>query len=136
MPDDIHIEPAVPVPPISRRGMLKQGIPGGDPNSAPRCGAKLRGKDRACRAPAMANGRCRLHGGLSTGPRTPEGIERIRAAHWKHGKRSRDLERFRKFFKAALALPDGEACLETLLQASGNSVEQLKKRLWRPVSEV
>ena len=28
----------------------------------------------------MPNGRCRLHGGLSTGPRTPEGRERIRQA--------------------------------------------------------
>jgi hypothetical protein len=28
----------------------------------------------------MKNGRCRLHGGLSTGPRTPEGRERIRQA--------------------------------------------------------
>jgi hypothetical protein len=33
----------------------------------------------------MRNGRCRLHGGLSTGPRTPEGIERIRQAVTKHG---------------------------------------------------
>lgn len=34
----------------------------------------------------MANGRCRLHGGLSTGPKkTPEGIERIRRAVTKHG---------------------------------------------------
>jgi hypothetical protein len=23
----------------------------------------------------MPNGRCRMHGGLSTGPRTPEGVE-------------------------------------------------------------
>jgi hypothetical protein len=28
----------------------------------------------------MRNGRCRLHGGLSTGAKTPEGIERIRRA--------------------------------------------------------
>jgi len=36
----------------------------------------------------MANGRCRLHGGLSTGPKTPEGIERIRQAVTKHGRYS------------------------------------------------
>ncbi|MFC1944498.1 HGGxSTG domain-containing protein [Chloroflexota bacterium] len=24
----------------------------------------------------MKNGRCRMHGGKSTGPRTPEGLER------------------------------------------------------------
>jgi hypothetical protein len=38
-----------------------------------------------CQCPAMENGRCRLHGGLSTGPKTREGIEPIRQAQWKHG---------------------------------------------------
>ncbi len=33
----------------------------------------------------MKNGRCRLHGGKSTGPRTPEGLARARRANWKHG---------------------------------------------------
>ena len=36
----------------------------------------------------MANGRCRIHGGLSTGPKTQEGIENIRKTQWKHGQRS------------------------------------------------
>lgn len=52
--------------------------------NSPRCGAKTR-KGTPCRAPAMANGRCRMHGGKSTGPRTPEGLERSRKANWKHG---------------------------------------------------
>jgi hypothetical protein len=29
-----------------------------------------------------------MHGGASTGPRTPEGSERCRKANWKHGKYS------------------------------------------------
>ncbi len=33
----------------------------------------------------MANGRCRFHGGKSTGPKTPEGKERSRKANWKGG---------------------------------------------------
>jgi hypothetical protein len=33
----------------------------------------------------MPNGRCRLHGGKSTGPRTAAGLERCRTANWKHG---------------------------------------------------
>ena len=33
----------------------------------------------------MPNGRCTLHGGKSTGPQTPEGLERSRKANWKHG---------------------------------------------------
>lgn len=28
---------------------------------------------------------CQFHGGLSTGPKTKAGKDRIRAAHWKHG---------------------------------------------------
>jgi hypothetical protein len=32
----------------------------------------------------MPNGRCDLHGGKSTGARTPEGLERIRKAVTKH----------------------------------------------------
>jgi hypothetical protein len=35
--------------------------------------------------PAMANGRCRMHGGASTGPRTAEGLARSKRARWKHG---------------------------------------------------
>jgi len=53
-------------------------------NAAPRCRARTRA-DTACTQPAMANSRCRLHGGKSTGPRTPEGLERSRKARWKHG---------------------------------------------------
>jgi hypothetical protein len=33
----------------------------------------------------MANGRCRMHGGASTGPRTAAGLARSRRARWKHG---------------------------------------------------
>ena len=67
-----------------RRGWLKNGNPPGDPNSAPRCGSKTR-RGTACQAPAMRNGRCRMHGGASTGPRTPEGLARSRRSRWKHG---------------------------------------------------
>ena len=35
----------------------------------------------------MRNGRCRMHGGASTGPRTPEGLARSTAARRRHGKR-------------------------------------------------
>jgi hypothetical protein len=31
-----------------------------------------------------------MHGGMSTGPRTPEGLERSRRANWKHGAYSRE----------------------------------------------
>jgi len=67
---------------------LKNGNPAADLANVPRCGAKKRRKDDTCKAPAMRNGRCRLHGGLSTGPKTTEGIERIRQARTRHGRYS------------------------------------------------
>ena len=71
------------------RGWLRNRNPPGDPQTAPRCGAKTR-LSTACQAPAMPNGRCRLHGGKSTGPRTAEGLERCRLARWKHGLYSKE----------------------------------------------
>jgi hypothetical protein len=67
-----------------RRGWFKNGNQRGDPQVAPRCGAKTR-RGNGCQAPAMPNGRCRMHGGTSTGPRTAEGLERCRTAKLKHG---------------------------------------------------
>jgi hypothetical protein len=52
-----------------------------------RCGARTR-RGMPCRSPAMDNARCRMHGGLSTGPRTAEGQERIRVARTTHGRYS------------------------------------------------
>ena len=50
-----------------------------------RCGAKTR-RGAACQRPAnKKNGRCRLHGGASTGPRTEDGRARISAANLRHG---------------------------------------------------
>lgn len=45
-----------------------------------RCGARTR-KGKRCKAPGYGKGgRCRNHGGMSTGPRTPEGRANIAAA--------------------------------------------------------
>jgi hypothetical protein len=48
--------------------------------------------------PAVKNGRCRPHGGLSTGPKTLEGIERIRRAVTKHGRYSKSVREERKHY--------------------------------------
>jgi hypothetical protein len=50
-----------------------------------RCRAKRRHDGQPCQGPAMRNGRCRLHGGKSTGPRTSEGLERSKKARLRHG---------------------------------------------------
>ena len=52
---------------------------------SPRCGARTRG-GCPCRAPAIHGKlRCRMHGGRSTGPRTEEGMARLRTARTVHG---------------------------------------------------
>ena len=56
-------------------------------NAAPRCGATCKRTGQPCRSPAMPNGRCRMHGGTSTGARTQMGLERCRSAPRKHGRR-------------------------------------------------
>ena len=54
-----------------------------------RCGAKTR-SGGACQNPAIkGRSRCKLHGGRSTGPRTPEGKARVATAHTTHGRRSK-----------------------------------------------
>jgi hypothetical protein len=60
---------------------------------APRRGAKTR-DGTPCQAPAMPNGRCRMHGGPSTGPKTEEGRRRCAEARFVHGgytKKSKEL---------------------------------------------
>jgi hypothetical protein len=75
---------------LQRRGRLNNGNPGGDFLAAPRCGAKTRA-GCSCRQPAMANGRCRFHGGKSTGPRTEAGRARARSNRLVHGLRSAEI---------------------------------------------
>ena len=44
------------------------------------CGAHARTTGAPCKAKALPNGRCKLHGGHSTGPKSPEGRQAIGAA--------------------------------------------------------
>jgi len=46
----------------------------GQSKTVPRCGARTR-KGTPCKCKALPNGRCKHHGGLSTGPRTVAGKE-------------------------------------------------------------
>jgi hypothetical protein len=70
-------------------------------NGAPRCGARRRDGGSCC-GPAMSNLRCRMHGGMSTGPRTPEGLERARKARWKHGHCSAEAKAARREAREAV----------------------------------
>ncbi|HKM65515.1 MAG TPA: HGGxSTG domain-containing protein [Acidisphaera sp.] len=73
-------------------------------NAAPRCGATRKRGGGACRGAAMANGRCRLHGGKSTGPSTADGLERCRQAPRKHGGRDAEARQAAKDREEAMRL--------------------------------
>ena len=61
------------------------------PHDSSICGAKARtNKHQPCRRIPMENGRCHLHGGKSTGSKTPEGKLIQKMASWKHGMRSKE----------------------------------------------
>jgi ribosomal protein L32 len=59
-----------------------------------RCGARTRA-GTSCRSPAMCNGRCRMHGGTSTGPVSPEGLARLAQARTLHGGYGAEMRQFR-----------------------------------------
>jgi len=110
-------------PPAARpgggTGPLRNGNPRGNPNLAPRCGAKAR-SGNPCRAPAMTNGRCRMHGGKCKGPRTPEGMARSIAAHTTHGKSTaakRAVQRYVRTLAARMRLISAAMRLQEYLPA-------------------
>lgn len=88
-------------PNSSRHGWLRNGNSPGDPNTAPRCGARTR-HGTPCQCPALGGKRrCRLHGGRSTGPKTLEGLARIRVANTTTGRFSAEgmaVERWRRAY--------------------------------------
>jgi hypothetical protein len=99
-----------------RRGWLKNGNCPGDLRAVKRCGAKTK-SGGGCYCPAMRNGRCRLHGGLSTGPKTPEGRHRVRLALLKHGRYTKQAEQERLEWRQLV-----RTSMELLNQLKGNSV--------------
>ena len=107
------VQTTAEIPHEKRRGMLRNANPSGDFSKAPRCGAKNR-RGASCQCPAMPNGRCRLHGGLSTGPKTAEGIERIRQAVTKHGRYSKQARQERDDYRSLL-----DRCQQTLEAVNG-----------------
>ena len=67
-----------------------------------RCGAYARSTGKPCKAKAMPNGRCKNHGGMSTGPKTPQGRQAIAQAtrqRMASGQRKRVLEGFYRWLE-------------------------------------
>ena len=70
-----------------------------------RCKAYLKKHQRQCLRPAIKNKNCcKFHGGMSTGPKTKEGIERIRHAHLKGGNETLAAKKLRSEQLLKLAL--------------------------------
>jgi hypothetical protein len=118
---------------VKRKNWLNNGNPPGDPRNAPRCGAKTR-SGKPCQAPGMANGRCRMHGGASTGPRTAEGLANSRRSRWKHGRYSaskiqnrRSAQRWvnlSRFLTGRLRYPPSQIRAMELLDALSSNSER------------
>lgn len=82
-----------------------------------KCGAKTRSGVPCAKFPMEGKSRCRLHGGLSTGPRTSAGRAAISAANTKHGryKNWRDKRAKEKYYLGEIKLVMREAELAGLL---------------------
>jgi hypothetical protein len=66
------------------------------------CGAYARSTGKPCKAQSLANGRCKNHGGMSTGPKTPEGRQAIAEStrqRMASGQRIRVLEGFYRWLE-------------------------------------
>ena len=80
-----------------------------------RCLAKTR-KGTACQKPPLrGKTRCRLHGGLSSGPRTAEGRARIAQAHYRHGRRSKKFVEMRAKIWAELRIIERRMKMDGLI---------------------
>lgn len=75
---------------------LGRGWRFGDSWPGQRCLAKTR-RGTKCRRPAYKkSGKCHLHGGASSGPKTQQGIENIKKAQTTHGNFSKEAIKERK----------------------------------------
>ena len=75
---------------------MTENMPDNPMNRAPRCGARTR-RQTACECPAMKNGRCKFHGGKSTG--APKGNSNA----LKHGLRSAQMRLNRALLREMIA---------------------------------
>ena len=88
-----------------------------------KCGAYARSTGNPCQAKAMPNGRCKLHGGMSTGPKTTEGRQAIAQAtrqRMASGQRKRVLAGFYRWLEGG-----GREILSRLAKA------RERRRRWR-----
>jgi len=69
------------------------------------CQATAKSTRQQCRRPATKGKRvCKLHGGHSTGPKTPEGRQRCAEARLVHGQETTSIRKERRLASARLAV--------------------------------
>jgi hypothetical protein len=88
-----------------------------------RCCAHARSTGEPCKAKALPNGRCKNHGGMSTGPKTTEGRQAIAEAtrqRMASGQSKRVLEGFYRWLEGG-----GREILSRLAKA------RERRRRWR-----
>ena len=91
-----------------------------------KCGAHARTTDNPCQAKALTNGRCKNHGGMSTGPKTSEGRQAIADAtrqRMASGQQERVLAGFYRW------LEGGGREMLSLLAKSRERRRQLERRM-------
>jgi len=94
-----------------------------------KCEAHARSTGSPCQAKALANGRCKNHGGMSTGPLTAEGRKAIGAATAKRmalGQREQALAGFQAWLNAG-----GREYLSNLVKQRFKRSQWLKRILTR-----
>ena len=103
-----------------REGFLENSVMDNSsniPNQAPACNAVIRGPRPMCgKATIPGKDKCAQHGGLSTGPKTPEGRARCAAAKLIHGRETRALRVQRSLIQAALRLVEDRMFAEGVIR--------------------
>ena len=66
------------------------------------CGAKAKSTGKPCQRLPCKNGKCKLHGGKSTGPKTEAGRLKCGAVNFKHGRRSKAFLEEKKYLKGLI----------------------------------
>ena len=88
-----------------------------------------------CDKPAVSNKRvCAGHGGLSTGPRTKEGLERLAASKTVHGRETRALRALRSKISHELRQLEEVLYAEGLIH--GPRTRGRKPSLWAPTDGI
>ena len=94
-----------------------------------KCGAHARSTGQSCQAKALANGRCKNHGGMSTGPRTADGKKAIGEATVKRmasGQKEQATAGFQAWLNAG-----GKQYLSNLAKQRFKRSQWLKRMLTR-----